>query len=447
MLQAPARLHELDGQPVEQVGEFRAGGPQAEVGHGRDQRLAEMPGPDVVDRDAGRQGIAAVDDPSGQGEPAARADLRNKGRCSARRGRSSWPGGTRAGAACTRWSSGALARASALASAPSGRGQPARRLDERRGGLGPGVLERGVIPHRRPRARAVEGPLGRLGVATRLEDGSDSPRPGRQRRWAADAARAASAHDAEPRRLAPLILEPLDGQDREQGRSPRLGQGQAGLGDVAVLAGVIGRHAGRGPAARRPRPPRPGPSQSLGLARGRREVGLRLDVGRPCGGRAPSPPGRNAGGASSTAVRASATVRSASARASSMTNGRLSGQAAVRGKGTGAIRTSPPSTAGVAGPERTRRVGPRLLAADEQVRRPIEEVVERPRQARLGPVRLAGHAVDPDVIRLEEGAEAVVIDLGDRVELVVVAAGALDRQRRGTRGTCARPCWPARRCG
>ena len=82
MLQAPARLHELDGQPVEQGVMFGPGGSQAEVGHRADQGLAEMARPDVVDRDAGRQGVAAVDDPAGQGEPPAGADLRDTGRCS-----------------------------------------------------------------------------------------------------------------------------------------------------------------------------------------------------------------------------------------------------------------------------------------------------------------------------------------------------------------------------
>ncbi len=79
VLQAPARLHELDGQPVEKLDELGASGPESEVGHRADEGLAEMPGPDVVDRHAGRQGVAASDDPSGQGEPSARADLRVRG--------------------------------------------------------------------------------------------------------------------------------------------------------------------------------------------------------------------------------------------------------------------------------------------------------------------------------------------------------------------------------
>ena len=49
-------------------------------------------------------------------------------------------------------------------------------------------------------------------------------------------------------------------------------------------------------------------------------------------------------------------------------------------------------------------------------------------QAVLGGVGLAGHAVGADVVRLEEGPEAVVVLLGDRVVLVVVAAGAVERQ-------------------
>ena len=119
----------------------------------------------------------------------------------------------------------------------------------------------------------------------------------------------------------------------------------------------------------------------------------------------------------------------------------------IKGKGTGAIRTSPPSTAGVPGRSGCfvsgRASSPRMK---RYVGRSRKSSKARGRPA-LTAIRLARHAVDPDVIRLEERAEAVVIDLRDRVELVVVAAGALDRHARGTRGTCARPYWPARRCG
>ena len=92
-------------------------------------------------------------------------------------------------------------------------------------------------------------------------------------------------------------------------------------------------------------------------------------------------------------------------------------------------------------------VGIGLVAADEQVRRGLQEVVEGPRQARLGAVGLAGHAVDPDVVGLEEGAEAVVVGLRDRVVLVVVAAGAVDRQAEEGLGGVLDGVRRARRCG
>ena len=140
MLEAPARFHELDGQPVQQRVVLGPGRPQAEVVHGADERLAEMPGPDVVDRDARRQGVPAVDDPAGQREAPAGADLCVRG--VARR------------VAIGRLGAGKFERARrvlgrerrfrgclGLGVLPFRGGEPAARLDERRGGLRAGVLE------------------------------------------------------------------------------------------------------------------------------------------------------------------------------------------------------------------------------------------------------------------------------------------------------------------
>ena len=50
-------LHELDGEPVEQLRVRRRLAVAAEVEDGRDQRRAEVPQPDVVDGHAGRQRV------------------------------------------------------------------------------------------------------------------------------------------------------------------------------------------------------------------------------------------------------------------------------------------------------------------------------------------------------------------------------------------------------
>ena len=52
---APTALDEIDGEPIEQLGVGRRRPFTAEVEDGRDQRPAEVPRPDVIDRDAGRE--------------------------------------------------------------------------------------------------------------------------------------------------------------------------------------------------------------------------------------------------------------------------------------------------------------------------------------------------------------------------------------------------------
>ena len=65
-LLAPAPVHELAGQPIEQLGMAGGGALRAEVVVGLDQAAAEIRLPDPVHGDPGRQRIAAIDQPAGQ---------------------------------------------------------------------------------------------------------------------------------------------------------------------------------------------------------------------------------------------------------------------------------------------------------------------------------------------------------------------------------------------
>ncbi len=173
-------------------------------------------------------------------------------------------------------------------------------------------------------------------------------------------------------RLGALILEPLDGEHREQGVAPGYGRGQLGFGDLAIVA--IAATAGFVQEL--------APDGDIRLGRG---PGLR-DHERP-----------------------------------------LVGRMRRDGQRDGHDADLAPEYRGSARRQRTFRVWPGLVAADEDVSRPIQEVVEGPRQPGLRPIGLARHPVDADVIGLEERAKAIVIHLRDRVVLVVVTAGALHR--------------------
>ena len=63
-----------------------------------------------------------------------------------------------------------------------------------------------------------------------------------------------------------------------------------------------------------------------------------------------------------------------------------------------------------------------------QERLRVGVAVERPRDAVLRGVEFSGHEVGPQLVRLEESTEPVVIDLRGRVVLVVVALRAVERQ-------------------
>ena len=80
--EAPAVVHEVGREPVEQRGDCRRAAVVTEVGDGRHQAGSEMAGPDMVDGDAGGQRMVRPDEPAGEGEPAAGA---------LRRVRRQWP--------------------------------------------------------------------------------------------------------------------------------------------------------------------------------------------------------------------------------------------------------------------------------------------------------------------------------------------------------------------
>ena len=67
-----------------------------------------------------------------------------------------------------------------------------------------------------------------------------------------------------------------------------------------------------------------------------------------------------------------------------------------------------------------------LVAANVERSCCFEVAIEHARDAVLCHVAFAGEEVGADLIRLEEGAEAVVVGLLDRVVLVIVALGAVE---------------------
>ena len=78
VLHAPVVLDQFDGEPVEQLGMRRRSSLAAEVEHRRYQRLAEVPRPDVIDRDARRQRMARVGEPLRESGTSAGAGRRKR---------------------------------------------------------------------------------------------------------------------------------------------------------------------------------------------------------------------------------------------------------------------------------------------------------------------------------------------------------------------------------
>ena len=70
---APAAIHELYGQPIEQRGIGRRGAADAKIENRRHQRLAKMPHPHLVHRHARRERIVPLCNPAGQRQPPAGA--------------------------------------------------------------------------------------------------------------------------------------------------------------------------------------------------------------------------------------------------------------------------------------------------------------------------------------------------------------------------------------
>ena len=83
---------------------------------------------------------------------------------------------------------------------------------------------------------------------------------------------------------------------------------------------------------------------------------------------------------------------------------------------------------GDAGKDRPRRVGLRVLAADEKKRRHVGDAVEHPWDPVTLEIGLTRQDVEPGVERLEEGPHRVVVFLAERIVFVVVALGAVERQ-------------------
>ena len=83
---------------------------------------------------------------------------------------------------------------------------------------------------------------------------------------------------------------------------------------------------------------------------------------------------------------------------------------------------------GDAGKDRPRRVGLRVLAADEQERRHIGDTVEHPWDPVAFEIGLARKDVEPGVERFEEGPHRVIVFLAERIVFVVVALGTVERE-------------------
>ena len=80
-----------------------------------------------------------------------------------------------------------------------------------------------------------------------------------------------------------------------------------------------------------------------------------------------------------------------------------------------------------AGGQRLRTVGLLFVAAAEEVSRRIEMGIENRGQPIAFEVGLAGEHLHPHLVRLENRAEAVIVDLREGIELVVVAPCAIQR--------------------
>ena len=69
-----------------------------------------------------------------------------------------------------------------------------------------------------------------------------------------------------------------------------------------------------------------------------------------------------------------------------------------------------------------------FVASDIQIRRLVGASVEDARNSVEGQIRFPVNDIEPRMVRLKEGTHAVEVCLSDRVEFVIVALGAVDRQ-------------------
>ena len=75
-LHTPAVLHKLDSEPVEQLRMGRSGSSPAEIEHARQERLVEVPHPNMVHGHPCRERIVPIGDPAGQRRTPPRARRR-----------------------------------------------------------------------------------------------------------------------------------------------------------------------------------------------------------------------------------------------------------------------------------------------------------------------------------------------------------------------------------
>ena len=264
VLHAPARLHELDGQPVEKLvvhGPWRS---QAEVERRCDERFSKMSHPDMVDGNSRRQRVPAVDDPARQCESPARADRRVRlvaGLVS--KARLGTVIDERSRRVSGRWR--LSGRGLGLEPLLLGLDEPAARVDDFRGGLEDRGLQlrifRGVARRREPLhgpPGAIQGPLGEQALVAGLVN--------RQ----LFLGRASVLGRLDPRGgcvfLRSFVLEPLGAEHGLESALPELGQRQCRIRNGQLVSGVIGLQPGASQRTDRRDRWLPGPLRLVGLA-------------------------------------------------------------------------------------------------------------------------------------------------------------------------------------
>ncbi len=68
-----------------------------------------------------------------------------------------------------------------------------------------------------------------------------------------------------------------------------------------------------------------------------------------------------------------------------------------------------------------------FFTSNKEIGRSFEFTVKGSRNSTLVRVKFAREHIDSNVVRFEEGAHAIVVELRDRIEFVVMAFGAIHR--------------------